>query len=274
MLPSWNITTADTNAWQVAKLLQANQNAVAGTRATTSDTVLRNYMEGYSTVANPNRTLSTGGSLTYGAVKTGYTSHFLFTDNYITTDEARTGLFDPTQFNPNDFIVGGSYNADDLETPGYYAFRTEFSLSPEMTILTNAYLNIDLVMRADDTLEGIFLNGQDITKYSSLKGAIGISVPGGLFAIDLELTGSVLLDDLIGQGLFLLDDANTFEFVIRNGNSYDSPLGFFASGNIDIGDQQFTHSFNPTPEPATLLICLTCGGLALAIRRRKNKKTE
>jgi hypothetical protein len=54
----------------------------------------------------------------------------------------------------------------------------------------------------------------------------------------------------------------------------DNPFFFGAFGEITFGDQQYAHSFNPTPEPATLLICLTCGGLALAIRRRKNKKTK
>ncbi|MDR2170916.1 MAG: hypothetical protein LBP59_12305 [Planctomycetaceae bacterium] len=262
LLPSWNITTGDTNAWKVAKLLQAPDNAVAATRANITETVFKNYLEGYSTVAKPDRTLSRGDALSYGSVKKMENSHpgYGSWDNSITASDARNGSF-----------------SNDVGSPGYYAFQTVFSLSPEAVILSGSFLNINLEMRTDDWLEGIFLNGQDITKYAeAAHGVIG-SAEFGRILPKLELTGSVLLDDLIEQGLFLTDTANTLEFIIRNVDGSfngDGPFAFGALGEINIGDQQFAHSFNPTPEPATLLICLTCGGLALAIKRRRKKMME
>ncbi|MDR2169226.1 MAG: PEP-CTERM sorting domain-containing protein [Planctomycetaceae bacterium] len=259
MLQSWNITTGDTNAWQVARLLQAPSNTVAGKKADIIEEVFKNYVNGFSTVANPDKTLSKGGNLNYGNVMQDMT----FGNHFVTTAEAKTGPFTNSQGTP--------YIAKDIDSPGYYAFQTEF-LSPEILDLSGLFLNIDISMQMDDGLEGIFLNGQEITKYSSLKGTSGLSNGN---AITLGVTGSVSLDDLIDHGLFALNATNTLEFIVRNVNNSDNPIWFGALGEINISDQQeFAHSFNPTPEPATLLICLTCGGLALAIRRRKNKKTE
>jgi hypothetical protein len=277
ILQSWNITTTatDTNAWKVAKLLQAKDSAVAGVRADITDTVFKNYLEGYSTVANPDKTLSKGANLTYVNVK-----HFL---NSITSADATIG-----QFYTNDMTSGVAYAYTDSTIlppgyyvwsdpttmpPGYYAYQTTFSLSPEISDLSGLFLNINLDITADNYLEGIFLNGQEIAKYSSIKGAEGYK--SGLREYILDLTGSVLLEDLVANGLFLSDDVNTLEFVVRNRSDVDNPTYLGTQGSFNISDeQQFSHSFNPTPEPATLLICLTCGGLALAIRRKKNKKTE
>jgi hypothetical protein len=264
VVQSWSITK-DVNAWKMATLLQTQAPPITGANAEIKKTVLTNYLEGYSTVANPDKTLSRGGNLNYGNVK--------LADGKLTSSDAYTGNW-LRYGTTNEY-----YTSNTLYSPGYYAFQTTFSLSPEISDLAGLYMNIDIDFWSDDVLEGIFLNGQDITKYSSLNGQSGIGYYGNeAWVKTLELSGSVNLESLIAQGLFLTDDVNTFEFIVRNGaaNLYsgNSPFYFGAQGGINIGDQQFTHSFNPTPEPATLLICLTCGGLALAIRRRKNKKTE
>ncbi|MDR2168509.1 MAG: PEP-CTERM sorting domain-containing protein, partial [Planctomycetaceae bacterium] len=242
--------------------LQAKESEVAGTRADITDAVFQNYLNGFTT----NKNLSTGSSLNYGNVKNAG-----IRSDGITPIDATVGLF----YSGN----GSPFTNDATVSPGYYAFQTTFS-SPEISDLSGLFLNIDIDINVDDILEGIFLNGQEITKYSSLKGVNGIT-PGIAWSNNiLDFSGSVLLDDLVADGLFLANGTNTLEFVIRNSydknNPYaldeDNPLQFVALGNITLGDQQFAQSFNPTPEPATLLICLTCGGLALAIRRRKNKK--
>jgi hypothetical protein len=284
-----SITTADVGAWQVAKLIQA---PVAGgyskyNRATT-DVIFKNYIDGYSTIVNsgetlprdgrltnPDKILSRGDVLTYGAVKQNYTTKALpsgFQDIALTTAEARSGS--------GRSVDGNYYDNNNVEKSGYYAFQTTFSLTPETLALSGAYMNINLDIIVDDFLEGIFLNGHELTAYSPFRGAQGMSDYG--VALLLEgFNGSILLDDLIEQGWLLTDGANTLEFVTRNNvinrdgiNDMDTSLYFAALGDINFGDQQYEHSFAPTPEPATLLICLTCGGLALAIRRRKNKKTE
>jgi hypothetical protein len=265
LLPSWNVTTANPDEWQVARLLQAPAGSYNGygAKGAAADTVIKNYLESYTTVANPDKTLSEGDPLSYGNVIKNPT----YGHNSITIAEAYAG----TWYHHD----GTPYIAKDIDSPGYYAFQTEF-LSPEIQDIAGLFLNIDLDIMADDALSGIFLNGQEITKYSSLKGAAGLTYNAeyGYVANNLELTGSVSLDDLIGQGLFLLDGKNTLEFIVLNAGSVDNPVKFSAVGGIDVGNQRYAQSFNPTPEPATLLICLTCGGLALAIRRRKNKKTE
>jgi hypothetical protein len=232
--------------------------------------------------------LSKGAGLIYEDVKntldSGYYSDDFFgvNDKAITASDAKTGMW----LGPGDHRYGTpahTYSTNALYPHGFYAFQTEFSLPPETFDLSGLFLNIDLDILADDFLEGIFLNGHEITKYSNLDGVAGQSANAVTEITEfkiLKLTGSVLLDDLIAQGLFLTDGPNTLEFIILNGNYYgsieieaDNPLRFATFGDIDVGNQEFGHSFvSTTPEPATLLICLTCGGLALAIRRRKNKK--
>jgi hypothetical protein len=268
IIQSWNITTKNVDAWKMAEILKGKDSEFAGTKAETVEAVLNNYVNGFSTVLNSDKTLSKGGSLNYGNVKSVGSGNYYGVNAYrLTSPNAHYDHYDSVANPPL-----GSWEAF-LYSPGYYAFQTEFSLSSGISDLSDLYLNIDLDMLADNILEGIFLNGYEITQYSSLKGINGVRpIIGGL--AKLELTGSVLLDDLIGQGLFLTDGANTLEFVIHNRGEKDNQLEFAALGAIDIGEQRYAQSFNPTPEPATLLICLTCGGLALAIRRRKNKKTE
>ncbi|MDR2171223.1 MAG: hypothetical protein LBP59_13855 [Planctomycetaceae bacterium] len=263
VVQSWSITT-DVDAWKMAKLLKSSNQAINSTKDEIHKTVFNNYLNGYSTVVNPDKTLS-AGVLSYENVK----------QSHITT--TIPDGFNNTALTPLDGITGTWNHYGDIQTldyiysPGYYAFQTTFSLSPEVTDLSGLFLNIDLDMTADDWLEGIFLNGHEITEY----GANGAN--GGIgHGYTIELTGSILLDDLIGLGLFLADGVNTLDFVVGNESisSNKNPFHFAALGDINIGDQQFDHSFSSTPEPATLLICLTCGGLALAIRRRRNKKTE
>jgi hypothetical protein len=269
MLPSWNITTKDENAWKITTLLIANDTGNATTQSAVTEAVFKNYVDGYSTILNSE--FSRGGKLSYGNAKDCTIG--IWANNWgecITASDAYAGYYESIYPNL------GFQPDPSIYLPGYYAFQTEI-LSPEISDLSGLFLNVNLEMKADNFLEGIFLNGQEITKYSSLKGATGLTpndTNTGNLIVTLELTGSVSLDYLIDQGLFLTDGTNTLEFVIRNGGEFDNPFHFGALGEINIGDQQFDHSFNPTPEPATLLICLTCGGLALAIRRRKNKKTE
>jgi hypothetical protein len=274
---SWDVTMADVESWKVAKLLGSQFLYVRSTKSELKETVFKNYVNGYSTVATETGDKIVGDRLSYGDVKhiSSYGEDPL--PNYtelITPADAKTGNW--TRQNTTEPIT-----TNNLYNNGYNVFKTEFSLSPEISDLSGLFLNIDLDIFVDDYLEGVFLNGYEITKYSSLSGSHGLIhlTPDGLSSfVPLELTGSVLLDDLIAQGLFLTDGPNTLEFITLNeyyfGSSLDNPYSFGTFGNIDVGEQQFANSFNPTPEPATLLICLTCGGLALAIRRRKNKKTE
>jgi hypothetical protein len=294
MLPSWKITTENSSDWKVAKLLQSSTLRITGTKAEIKDTVFKNYVNGFSTAVNSNRTLSEGAGLTYENVKNtldvgNYSDDYFGSNNKtITASDAKTGVWlgpgDPRNGDPRYGDPAHTYSTNALYPHGFYAFKTEFSLPPETADLSGLFLNIDLDILADDYLEGIFLNGHEITKYSNLDGVKGQFANAITTLIEfktLDLTGSVLLDDLIAQGLFLTDGPNTLEFIILNGNyngtsiEADNPFRFGAFGDIDIGDQEFGHSFitTTTPEPATLLICLTCGGLALAIRRRKNKKT-
>jgi hypothetical protein len=251
---SWDITTADTTAWKVANLLQANDYEFATPRAEITEEVFKNYLVGFSTVPNENYGATKGSEFTYGAV--------------------RETNSDSDYISPVDAL-----GDDGAYSPGYYAFQTKFSLSSESD-LSELFLNINIGMRVDNYLEGIFLNGQEITKYSTLKGADGMAPNenGLYYFVTLGFTGSVLLDDLIDQNLFLPDAENTLEFVLRNSSNSsgtDNGLKFAALGEINISDvQEFAHSFNPTtPEPGTMLIFLTCGGLALvAGRLRKCKK--
>ncbi|MDR2169061.1 MAG: PEP-CTERM sorting domain-containing protein [Planctomycetaceae bacterium] len=258
MLPSWKITTENTSDWQVANLLQINASVVNANNSEITETVFKNYLEGYSTVANPDKTLSKGAVLLYKNVKA---TEGL--DGYITPGDAQIGFtYD---------LDGTPHLVDRIYSPGYSVFQTEFSLSSEISDLSGLFLNIDIGITIDDVLEGIFLNGYEITKYSSLKAIYGFNTDRS--EKDINFDGSILLDDLIAQGLFLTDAANTLEFVVRNTGEIGNPYKISLLGDISIsGERDFEHSFNPTPEPATLLICLTCGGLALAIRRRKNKK--
>jgi hypothetical protein len=274
-----SITTADVDAWQVAKLMQAQVAAGSSKKnRDITDVVFKNYQDGYSTVTNTDKTLSKGDALNYGNVKQTYILKPIpsaFQDIALTTPEAKPGGGLSADGNIYPVIDNAS------ESPGYYAFQTTFSLSPEIVDLSGVFMNINLDIVVDDLLEGIFLNGYELTKYSSYRGLHGAS---GTQLRVLDINGSLLLNDLIEQGLFFTDTANTLEFVVRNDVMYRDGIyyydqeynGFFfaALGDINFGDQQYENSFAPTPEPATLLICLTCGGLALAIRRRKNKKTE
>jgi hypothetical protein len=290
-----SITTADVGAWQVAKLIQAPvaPGSPKKNRATT-DVIFKNYIDGYSTIVNhgetlptnsiltnPDKTLSKGDILDYSYVKQAYTTKphpSDFKDILLTTADARTGM---RPINNAD-INSTMHEHNSLESSGYYAFKTDFSLSPETSDLSGLFLNINLDVFFDDTLEGIFLNGYELTKYSSYRALQGsISSPAASIRLIHDINGSILLDDLITQGLFFTDAVNTLEFVVSNAvvtfnGSYnvETELFFGAFGDINIGNQLYENSFASTPEPATLLICLTCGGLALAIRRRKNKKTE
>jgi hypothetical protein len=272
---SWDITTGNTDSWKIASLLEVpNTMIIDGRSRERADAVFKNYVNGFTTVYNQNDTLSAGSALTYGGVKkveaSGGPAHNQW-PNSITSGVAKTGEY-------HNYGGNEAYTVNNFAPAGYYVFQTKFSLSPETSVLSGLFMNVDIDINIDDFLEGIFLNGHEITTYSSLRGADGLLYPenyGFMITNVLELTGSISLDSLIDQGWFLTDGDNTLEFVVRNTATWDNPFSFVAVGDINISDKaDFDHSFAPTPEPATLLICLTCGGFALAIRRRKNKKTE
>jgi hypothetical protein len=174
--------------------------------------------------------------------------------------------------------TGGSPLGHAVYKNGYYAFQYSFDTNNQnLTSIDPAllYMNISFAVAADDHLEAIFLNGQQVfLDYES---------PDYLtqqFAEGTNFRGSASLSDIINSGYFIDNATNTLEFVIHNTGrdgtaslnsgwwgSYGSysqgenAFGIAVSGAIEIGtERHYDDSFLPpvaaTPEPATLLIML------------------
>ncbi|MDR1269181.1 MAG: PEP-CTERM sorting domain-containing protein [Planctomycetaceae bacterium] len=255
------------------------------------DTVIANYLMDRTTVSSNgknNGVLSTGNDLQWDNVKA---LHYTQVGSNLTASQSVSTHW----LTSTDASTSGGYPPGEaVYKNGYYAFQYSFDTDnlnlTSVDDLTQLYMNISFAVAADDHLEAIFLNGQQIfldylyPDYTEQQ-----------FAEGTNFQGSARLSDIIGSGYFVENATNTLEFVLHNtgkdgaaslsgwGWGYYSEgqnaFGITVSGSLEIGmERKYDDSFAPpaaTPEPATLLIMfIGVTGLALAGRARKKKSPK
>jgi hypothetical protein len=298
VVATYNVTTSNEqaaiNQWKLASLFQTSTTgAPAGNNSNANElarnTVIANYLTNKTTVSNNGKNdgiLSIGAELQWNKVKA---LHYTKVGSNLTDSQTVSPYWLTANDASSDYSGGESVYKN-----GYYAFQYSFStvdlnLAP-IDELTELYMNISFAVAADDHLEAIFLNGQQIfldylyPDYTEQQ-----------FAEGTNFQGSARLSDIIGSGYFVENATNTLEFVLHNtglngaaslggwwGGYYsqgENAFGIAVNGSLEIGTERiYDDSFTPpaaTPEPATLLIMfIGVTGLALAGRARKKKSPK
>jgi hypothetical protein len=290
IVATYNVTTtnekAALNQWKLASLFQTSTNGVpSSTNANANDlardAVIANFLQEKTTVSSNgknNGTLSAGEALEWDDVKA-----LMF--NKVGSNLTDSKTVSPYWLTAADAKTGGNPSGDAVYKNGYYAFQ--YSFNTDNLDLTSAdnlsqlYMNISFAVAADDHLEAIFLNGQQIfldylyPDYSEQQ-----------FAEGTNFQGSARLSDIINSGYFVENAMNTLEFVIHNTGingaaslsngwgSYaegENAFGIAVNGTIEIDtERKYDDSFATpvaTPEPATLVIMFIGITGLIAIKR-------
>ncbi|MDR1486353.1 MAG: PEP-CTERM sorting domain-containing protein [Planctomycetaceae bacterium] len=284
LIASYNITTSNDQVlnqqWKLATLFQTSTNGVPGNNPNANelarDAVIANYLQGNATLSGNdqnNGVLSAGDLLNWNNVKA------------LSFDKVGSNLTNSQSVSPywltaEDAATGGYPSGDAVYKNGYYAFQYSFDTTDDLTSysadeLTQLYMNISFRIAADDHLETIFLNGQQI-----FLDYLYPSYDKQQFAEGSNFQASARLSDIIASGYFLENSINTLEFIIHNTglngaasgySSGENAFGIAINGTIDIdNERKYDDTFAATPEPATALILLTgIAGFAFVKRVRK-----
>jgi hypothetical protein len=296
IVATYNVTTSNEQtaltSWKLASLFQTSTTGVPGNNANANelarDSVIANYLMNKTTVSSNGKNdgvLSIGGELQWNNVKA-----LLY--NQVGSNLTASQSVSPYWLTAADALTGGNPSGNAVYKNGYYAFQYSFDTDnlnlTSVDELTQLYMNISFAVAADDHLEAIFLNGQQIfldylyPNYTEQQ-----------FAEGTNFQGSARLSDIMGSSYFMEVATNTLEFVLHNTGingaaslnngwgSYsegENAFGLAVNGIIEIDtERKYDDSFTTpaaTPEPATLLIMFGVTGLVLAKHARKKKFTK
>ncbi|MDR0869659.1 MAG: PEP-CTERM sorting domain-containing protein [Planctomycetaceae bacterium] len=273
-----NVSTSENNTlngnWSVASLFTyafnnpgANSATSKSYEAVASD-VLKNFSKGLTT---KDKNGNAGSSITYGSVKQ------IDAKDLTTTNGAGTHMDWLTP------AVGTNDKGEGLN--GYYAFTYTFDFGVIDSISNYENLNVilNLSFGADDHIEGVYLNGQEIKKYLSGYGAENwkaetllntsfdaseMAANDGILATGNQLTFIVHNDGHNGQASGFWDGSNALGFGGSGYIALSANANFTPDDFVPIAPGETT----ATPEPATMLIFgLGIAGAAVARRRRMTK---
>jgi hypothetical protein len=279
VVATYNVTTSNEkealNQWKLASLFQTSTAGIPGNNNTNAnelarDIVIANYLMDKTTVSSNGKNdgvLSKGKELQWDNVKA-----LLY--NQVGSSLGDSQSVSRYWLTAEDALTGGNPSGNAVYKNGYYAFQYSFDTDnlnlTSVDDLTQLYMNLSFAVAADDHLEAIFLNGQQI-----FLDYLYPSYTEQQFAEGTNFQGSARLSDIIGSGYFVENATNTLEFVIHNTGingaaslnngwgSYsggENAFGIAVNGIIEIDtERKYDDSFvtpAATPEPATLLIML------------------